>query len=78
MISEKNIDEITPESYSTHSSKNDFLDSLYNNSTNIISCDIGLGNSVINIAQLMKCHKSGSQKLYSIIKKQNINFGKIL
>lgn len=49
MISEKNIDEITPESYSTHSSKNDFVDSLYNNSTNVISCDIGLGSGVINI-----------------------------
>lgn len=78
MILEKSIDEITPESYSTHASKNYFLDSSYNNSTNVISCNIGLGNGAINVTQLMKCYKSESQKLYSIIKKQNINFGKIL
>lgn len=39
MISEKKIDEITPKSCSTHSSTNNFLDLLYENSTNVISCD---------------------------------------
>lgn len=39
MISEKKIDDITPESSSKCSNIGEFLDLLYDNSTNIISCN---------------------------------------
>lgn len=39
MISDKSIDEITPDSYSTQSNTSNFLDLLYDNSTSVIFCD---------------------------------------
>ncbi len=39
IISEKNIDNITPESSSTYSNIGEFLDLFYEKSTHVISCE---------------------------------------